>query len=336
VAWLKDGNGLVVTAKEQASSPTQIWYLTYPGGEVHRITNDLNDYHSTSLTADSMALATVQSDVVSHIWVAPNGQASRASQVSSGKFDGLEEISWTPDNKIVYSSSAGGNSDIWIMDADGSNQKQLTANAGRNALPSVSPNGRYIVFISNRAGNPNIWRMDIDGSSPKQLTNGSGENCPHFTPAGDWVVYNSFPSKVVLWKVPIDGGNPVQLTDAPSWRPVVSPDGKMIACNYFVEHSGWKMVIIPFAGGQPTKIFDTYRDAFGWTPDGRALAYIDSRGLSNITSQPTNGSPSKHLTEFNDGRIFAFAWSQDGKQLALARGMVTNDVVLINGIRNQQ
>jgi Tol biopolymer transport system component len=123
----------------------------FVGGEVHRITNDLNDYHSTSLTADSTALATVQSDVVSHIWVAPNGQASRASQVTSGKFDGVEGISWTPDDKIVYSSGVGGNSDIWITDADGSNQKQLTVDAGTNHLPSVSPDGRYIIFTSNRA-----------------------------------------------------------------------------------------------------------------------------------------------------------------------------------------
>jgi Tol biopolymer transport system component len=90
--------------------------------------------------------------------------------------------------------------------------------------------------------------MDIDGSSPKQLTNGSGENCPHFTPTGDWVVYNSFPGKVVLWKVPTNGGNPVQLTDNPSFDLVVSPDGKQIACNYYDEHVGWRAAIIPFAG----------------------------------------------------------------------------------------
>jgi Tol biopolymer transport system component len=292
----------------------------------------LNDYHSTSLTADSTALATVQSDVVSHIWVAPNGQASRASQVTSGKFDGVEEISWTPENKIVYSSGVGGNSDIWITDADGSNQKQLTVDAG---LPSVSPDGRYIIFTSNRAGNTNIWRMDIDGSSPKQLTNGSGENCPHFTPTGDWVVYNSFPSKVVLWKVPTNGGNPVQLTDNPSFYPVVSPDGKQIACNYYDEHVGWRTTIIPFAGGQPEKLFDIDTSFFCWTPDGRALAYLDPPGFQNIRSQPIHGKPSRQLTDFISDRIFSFAWSRDGRQLALARGTLTNDVVLISGFREQ-
>jgi len=330
VAWLKDGNGLVVTAKELESSPTQIWYLTYPAGEVRRITNDLNNYHSISLTNDSAALATVQSDVVSHIWIAPNSQASRAGQISSSKFDGREGISWTPDNKIVYSSGAGGNSEIWIMDADGSNQKQLTVNAGTNHQPSVSADGRYIIFISNRAGNANIWRMDIDGSNPKQLTSGSGENLPQCTPTGDWVVYNSFPGKVVLWKVQINGGNPVQLTDKPSFEPMVSPDGKLIACTYMDEHLGWRTAIIPFAGGQPAKLFDIDIKFSSWTPDGRALAYLDPPGFLNIRSQPIDGKPSRQLTDFKSDRIFSFAWSRDGKQLALARGTLTNDVVLIS------
>jgi hypothetical protein len=52
IAWQRDGSGLVLTAREQSSSPFQIWYLSYPGGEVHRITNDLNDYRGMSLTAD--------------------------------------------------------------------------------------------------------------------------------------------------------------------------------------------------------------------------------------------------------------------------------------------
>src|SRR5205814_1495758 len=82
-----------------------------------------------------------------------------------------------------------------------------------------------------------------------------------------------------------------------------------------------KIAIYPFAGGPPIRSFDIW-NWVRWTPDGRALAYIDRSNLSNITSQPIDGSPSKHLTDFKDGRIFNFAWSRDGEQLALARGTV--------------
>jgi hypothetical protein len=86
----------MVVARESVASPAQIWYLSYPRGEAHRITHDLNDYLSISLAADSTALVTVKSEQVSNIWIAPNDDARRASQITFSKFDGLEGISWTP------------------------------------------------------------------------------------------------------------------------------------------------------------------------------------------------------------------------------------------------
>lgn len=172
VEWLRDGSGLVVNASEQTSSPFQIWHLSYPGGEAHRITNDPNDYRGVSLTADSKVLVTVQSEVLSNIWIAPHNDAGLARQITSGRSDGQEWISVTPDGRIVYASHADGNYDLWITDADGSNQKQLTAHAGNNDHPEVTPEGRHVVFISDRAGSPHLWRVDIDGSNPKQLTHG--------------------------------------------------------------------------------------------------------------------------------------------------------------------
>ena len=59
-----------------------------------------------------------------------------------------------------------------MVNGDGSESKQLTADAFIDQQPSVSPDGRYVVFQSNRSGNRNIWRIDADGSDPKQLTDG--------------------------------------------------------------------------------------------------------------------------------------------------------------------
>ena len=71
-----------------------------------------------------------------------------------------------------------------------------------------------------------------------------------------------------------------------------------------------------------------------WTPDGRALRYIDTQGgVSNIWSQPLDGTKPVQLTNFKTGRIFNFDWSRDGKWLALARGTTTSDVVLISDLR---
>jgi serine/threonine protein kinase/Tol biopolymer transport system component len=341
MAWLSDGSGLLMLANAQQGNVYQIWHLSYPGAEARRVTNDLNDYGDLSLTADSKTLATVQYERPANIWVAPDGDATRARQLTSGagKSDGRVGVSWTPDGRIVYSSRAGDSDDIWIIDADGRNQRQLTANARININPAVTPDGRHLFFLSDRTGVPHIWRMDIDGSNPKQLTNGVGEQLPSCSPDGRWVVYQTVYGKQVVWRVPSEGGEPVPLTDKFAQLPVVSPDGKWIAYFHLEDNSPVRLGIIPFEGGQPVKTFDVPPTLYapgriGWTPGGRSVAYVDLRdGVSNIWAQPLDGGPAKRLTDFKSDRIFGFEWSRDGKQLALSRGTIISDMILIKDFR---
>lgn len=330
--WLHDGGGLVLNASEQPSGLNQLWHISYPGGEAHRITNDPNNYKGVSLTADSKALVTVQSEVLSNIWSAPYPATGLARQITSGGSDGQEWVSLTPDGRVVYASRASGNSDLWITDADGSNQKQLTAHAGHNQHPVVTPDGRYVVFLSDRTGSPQVWRVAIDGSNPKQLTDGEGAWYPDCSSDSQWVVYTSLVNGY-LWKVPVDGGEPVRVTGYYIPGAAVSPDGKWIAALYWTDE-GAKIGIIPFAGGAPIKLLDIGgMMRVRWTPDGRALAYINRRDPANIISQPLDGGPPRQLTDFKSDRVFSFALSRDGKQLALARGTLTNDVILISDFR---
>jgi Tol biopolymer transport system component len=84
------------------------------------------------------------------------------------------------------------------------------------------------------------------------------------------------------------------------------------------------------------KILDIFSFYVRWTPDGHALAYVGQRSFPNISCRPVDGGPPKRLTDFKSDRIFSFAWSHDGKQLALARGTLTHDVVLISNFTSQQ
>jgi Tol biopolymer transport system component len=288
---------------------------------------------------------TVKADQRSNIWIAPNGETGSAKEITKGvdRLDGMYGLSWMPDGKVVYASIASGNRDLWTIQPDGSNPKQLTVNTHGNIFPSVSPDGRYIVFVSDRAGALNIWRVDVDGSNPKQLTKGTNELFPSCSPDGNWVIHTSLvPDKQTLWKVSIDGGAAVQFSDKYSRMPVISPDGKLIACYYSDEWSNsmkQRIAIIPFDGGEPTKIVDLppaidLYSIIRWAPDGRGLTYISTRsGVSNIWSQPLDGSPPKQLTDFKSDRIFDFDWSRDGQHLALARGTTTNDVVIISDFK---
>ena len=345
LAWLNDGSGLVLSAVDQGSwELPQLWYLSYPGGEVTRITNDLNKYaqSSLSLTADSSALVTLQSQLITNIWVVPDGDAGRARQVtfgSIGKYDGLYGLSWTPDGRIVYGAFSGDSQVFWVMNADGTGQKQLTPEGYVESLPNVTLDGRYIVFHSNRTGQFEIWRLDIDGGNLRQLTL-SGDNFqPHCSPESQWVVYRSSSDGIgTLWKVTIEGGEPIRLTDKPSSWPVVSPDGKLIACSYFDEQlsPNYQLAVIPFDGGRPLKTFDlpataTLWNSLRWAPDGSALDYRDTR--HGVWRQPLAGGAPEKLPAFGTELIHNFSWSRDGKQLAFARGTAVNDIILIRNFK---
>jgi Tol biopolymer transport system component len=145
-------------------------------------------------------------------------------------------------------------------------------------------------------------------------------------------------NKCTVWKIGIDGGQPVQLTDKQSQGPVFSPDGKQILCWYLEgPRAQAKLAFLPSEGGEPIKTLpqpDGTIGVYRWTADGREIVYGVTRGgVTNFWAQPIDGSPSKQLTNFASESIFIFNLSKDGKQIAMARGTQTSDVVLISNFK---
>ncbi len=339
LAWLSSGRGLILNTSELSGRLKQITYLSYPNGEARRITNDTNDYEGVSLTADSHTMATVQEKSSFDVWVAPLVEPDSAKPITSGGSSARE--SWSPTGKIVFDKRGGqGETNIWIMERDGSSARQLTANTGRiNQAPSVSPDGHYIVFVSERTGTAHLWRMDIDGNNLKQLTNSPHDllwyGSPDYTPDGKWVIYMKSGMDAGVWKVPIEGGDPVRVNKAPhALYFAVSPDGKMIANDYDNEAGGLGVEATPLDGSTPPKRLDIPMGAIRWSADSRSILYIKNEGgVSNIWSQPISGEPPKQITHFNSEVIRSFDLSRDGKHLVMNRGTANRDVVLIRDVR---
>jgi eukaryotic-like serine/threonine-protein kinase len=339
--WMPDGRAVLLLAFDVGY--WQLWRVSLPGGDATPITNFLSGSGQTSLgvAADGRKVVTVALDTVSQVWTVPaNGDTSRAKQITSGAGqDGHRGIAWTPDGRIVFSSRDGGQSDMWIMDADGSNRRRLTSDAHKDYSPSVSPDGRYLVFETNRTKSnlTDVWRMDLDGGNLTPLT-GPGNEEPHLSPDGRWVVFQSWGERgLSLGKVSIDGGGLVRLTDYLAEFPSYSPDGNWIAFSYFDDEATPKRsrnAVIPSAGGvRPVKLFDRPNFRYQhvqWTRDGRHLSYIGPPAVpSNLWLQPFEGGEPRKLTDFKRDTIYHHSWSRDGKWLVLARGAETTDVVLL-------
>jgi eukaryotic-like serine/threonine-protein kinase len=339
VSWLSDGSGVLVNAQEPGAYQNQIWMLPYPTGEAQRLTRDLNDYRGTSLTADSRSLVTVQYDGTANVWVAPASDLMRGKQITTGKLEADRGLSWTPDGRIVYSSIASGNLDIWIMNADGTNQKQLTSDPTQDDSPVITPDGHYIFFNSMRGPLPSVWRMDIDGNNLKQITD-KEDYVEDITLDGKSIIFTSWrTTRQSLWRVSVDGGEPVQISDLFITDASISPDGKSIACRYRDQNPSMpaRLIILPIEGGTPSKTFDLLPTTIGtpeWAPDGKSVTMYDWRtGSRNIWSFPLDGSPMKQLTDFKSDEVWNRELSFDGKWIAMTLGHSTSDVILISDFR---
>jgi len=344
VAWVPDGSAIIINGINEASEVEprmQVWRVTLAGGEARRITNDMNNYFSISLSADGSTLIALQWESTSGLWIAPAENPSAAAQVTAGTFDrrdGHYGVSVAPDGRLIYVSDHSGKNDLWSVNADGTGLRQLTDATHKDQSPVVSPDGRYIVFQSCRNANSdrayNIWRVDADGRNPVQLTHGTYDSEPVFSPDGESVVYVAREDHVPkLRRVPIGGGEPVPLTDEFSQHPAFSPDGKVLV--YYRMNQKQRdqrhFVFIPAQGGAPLKTLPAPKN-FGsvmhWAPTGDALLYRDNT-ITSIWLLPLEGTPPSPILKLRNQTLSTFRFSPDGRRLAYSSGPQLRDVVLI-------
>ena len=345
LAWLGNGTGLVMSARDQESASLHVWLVSYPEGMARKLTGGLNSQTGVSVSADSRQLVSVEANTVSSIWRFRGMPGQQPEPVVSGS-TASSPPRWTPDGRIVYEQELNGDTNIWIVDAAGTHQKQLTT-AGNNDQSSVSASGRTIVYISDRSGSPAIWIMDIDGGHQTMVTKAWPNTMPELSPDGKWIVYTAIGSGrwTTLWRVASGGGPAVELNDRLWQWPAVSPDGKWIAGFYASQRLSTQtepnnLAVIPIDGGSPVKVIPISTSvsplgAVRWTRDGRQLSYLDNgRDGANIWNQPLDGSPPHQVTQFHGAALFDFDWSHDGQQLLFRQGVQARDVVLIQDAKS--
>jgi TolB protein len=109
-------------------------------------------------------------------------QGAAASQQLTDNLSSVRNLvtSWSPDGSwIAFSSNQDGNSEIYLMNPDGSNMIRLTNNPASDTEPDWSPDGRQIVFSSNRDGNVEIYVLDVagaPGANARRLTDHPGDD----------------------------------------------------------------------------------------------------------------------------------------------------------------
>jgi len=209
---------------------------------------------------------------------------------------------WSPDGqRIVYTTYGLKNSNITVMNVDGSGQRVVDRVEGSDeGFPDWSPDGKRIAFTSRRDGNNEIYLMNADGSNPVRLTNTPGDDfSPSWSPDGAQIAFVSDRDQKAghydLYIMNADGSGVTRLTNDPyiDSSPDWSPDGKKIV--FRSHHDG------------PADIY---------------VINVDGRGLINITNNPAEDwaptwSPDGVWITFQtnrDGNWEVYVMAADGSQ----------------------
>ena len=239
-----------------------------------------------------------------------------------------------PPAQIAFTSERDGHLQIYVMDADGKNQRRLSNDPFLNWDPSWSPDGKRIVFTSTEAKDierkrPQIYVMDADGKNRRRLSNRfikDAEWHPAWSPDGKRIAYTSSGAMDTaggFWRIYVidaDGKNRQILSDdavddrQPSW----SPDSKRIAFASWRDGFGKGIYVTDADGKNQQRLTDNLSHEWepSWSPDGQRIAFVSHRDENtDIYVMDADGGNQRRLTR-NPALDTNPSWSPDSKKIA--------------------
>ena len=238
--------------------------------------------------------------------------------------------------RIVLRSGRDGNSDIYSMNADGSDQQNLTNNVAYNTQPQWSPDGIKIAFISNRDGNLQYYVMERDGSSIVQISDDANgytiiyESQLSWSPDSTKIAYEYYDNDANcrgISVVNVDGSGNTRLTNIPCGanKPNWSPDGLKIAYELFTgeyRDGNNEVYSMNADGTEPvnlTRNLDS-DEAPIFSPDGTKIAFKRGRyEAPNIYVMNADGTGQTNITNSYFYINRRFCWSPDSGSILFER-----------------
>ena len=356
LCWLPDDSGLVYSSSLGST-------LLYPpvfnlrcvstdGSSDRQLTFGDVSYTEPDAHSSGRLVATLvktQSDVWRFATDSSPRKNMRAATRITRQTGQVQVPSASPDDRqIVYLSDNGGHSNLWVVNTDGTDARQITFEEDPRVsvgAPTWAPTGNHIVFVLGRQGRVDLWLVEPDGSGLRQVVSRGWYPC--WSDDGRWLYYNDTHSPNQIHKIEIDSGKTMH----------VRGDGRIAAVTgdrsalYYLSTvtfntSIWGDVEIRRADTEtaPSEVLahvvsSRVRPIMfipALSPDGAMLAMgLQDGPTTNLWVLPTSGGPMRQVTSFDDRSVLITrrpSWSSDSRHLYAAVAEIEIDVVLLDGL----
>ena len=292
VAWTADGREIVYALSEDAGLNYHlIRILAEAGAQPQRLTfaGEHADQPAVSAHGNRLVYRQIFSDA--DIWqVHPGGPPTKF--ISSTRWE--DSAQFSPNGlRVAFASNRTGLMQVWVCDADGGNQVQLTRfDQGHSGTPRWSPDGRWIAFDHQEKEGWRIYVMAADGGQVRRLAEDKGDAViPSWSGDGKWIYYASNGGgRYEVWKRPAHGGEGMQLTHNGGWVAFESRDGHSLYYDKIDAPGVW---VLPHEGRQEKQILPS--------ATARAFAIVDD-GIYYIPEAAPDGTSSLRFHSLVTGK----------------------------------
>ncbi len=322
--WTPDRSGILFSASNFLDGKAGIFLLDRQTGKLKTLTRDASSYQTLTLDRTGNKMIAVQQVPDYRINVVTAGMGTPLPVA--------RDFAALPGGRIFYSTFDG---EIWSINPDGTEQRQLTNTHAAESQVRVSPDKKTIYFSSYEGGNRQVWRMNADGTDRKQLTHSVGGYPLAVTADGRYLFYEST-LESHLYRVSADGSEEGVAYAKRLYNMAVSPDGALVA-HFFNEAMVRKIAIVDLITKETIKVLEPGPDSrfspqLAWSTDAKALNYVTtSNGRNFLWEQTLDNARPRQIADLGDLQVLHISPAENGS-FAYIAGKWRFDVMLLHGL----